>query len=86
MFKHKHNFVPLYRVKVDKPKTQINGMFKVTIDHFCFRTKEEEERKKRKDSWSCSSHNKKAKGLDSAFKRQAHHALDGNRSWFGHLA
>lgn len=63
-------------------------MFKVTLDHFVSvqKKKKEKKKKEKKKTAGVVPHNKKAKGLDSAFKRQAHHALDGNRSWFGHLA
>lgn len=44
-----------------------------------------QKKKKRKDSWSCSSQ-QKGKGIGQCIKRQARHAVDGNRSWFGHLA
>lgn len=49
--------MPLYRIKVDKPNR--NGMFKVTRP-FCFPYK--------KRTAGVVPHNKKAKGLDSAFK------------------
>lgn len=70
MFKPKQ-FVPLYRIKVDKPNT--NGMFKKSLDHFCFRTKGKKKRKKRGTAGVVPHNNnpkkeKGKKGSDSAFK------------------
>lgn len=75
-------FVPLYRIKVDKPNTK-KWNVQNSFDRFVSIQK-----KKRKNRRTAGviPHDRKAKGSDSAFKEQAHHALDGNRSWFGHLA
>lgn len=86
MFKHTQ-FVPLYRIKEDKPNKEVECS--KSLD-FCFRTKRKKQlnnqtKKKKTDSWSCSSQ-QKGKGIGQCIQRQAHHALDGNRSWFGHLA
>lgn len=58
MFKHKHNFVPLYRIKVDKPNTKKWNVQK-SLDHFV---------SVQKKTAGVVPHNKKAKGSDSAFK------------------
>lgn len=56
MFKHKHNFVPLYRIKVDKPNTEMECS--KSLNHFVSLQK----------TAGVVPHNKKAKGSDSAFK------------------
>lgn len=53
--------MPLYRIKEDKPNKEMECS--KSLDHFCFRTK-----KKKKRTAGGVPYNKKAKGLDSAFK------------------
>lgn len=84
--------------KWTKPNTQKkNGMFKKSLDHFFFRTKGGEHKKAELFVTTTTQTNKRkgkksgvgsgvCGGVGQCIQRQAHHALDGNRSWFGHLA
>lgn len=58
MFKHKTQFVPLYRIKVDKPNTKKWNVQSHSTILFPYK----------KRTAGVVPHNKKAKGLDSAFK------------------
>lgn len=62
MFKHKTQFVPLYRIKVDKPNTKKWNVQSHSTILFPYKIR------KKKGQLEFVPHNKKAKGLDSAFK------------------
>ena len=65
MFKHKTQFVPLYRIKVDKPNTK---KWNVQSHSAIFVSIQKKKKKKKERTAGVVPHNKKAKGSDSAFK------------------